>query len=146
MELGEKCLQAQNKDKITFYSLVEAKVPIFVSKSLEERMFVVDSGASMHVLSKKDLSSAELDTLRRSMTPQMEKSKQPRMHKYMFTWFIRDYAIARGNASSFTSASASSSSSTSRTQDMTSRESSEIGIDPTVSGNRNKTNPNIHSQ
>ena len=43
------------------------------------------------------------------------------------------------------SASASSSSSTSRTQDMTSRESSEIGIDPTVSGNGNKTNPNLQS-
>ena len=32
-------------------------------------MFVVDSGASMHMLSKKDLSSDEMDTLRRSRTP-----------------------------------------------------------------------------
>ena len=31
-------------------------------------MFVVDSGASMHILSKKDLSSDEIDTLRRSRT------------------------------------------------------------------------------
>ena len=30
----------------------------------EEREFVVDSGASMHTLSKKDLNSAELDTFR----------------------------------------------------------------------------------
>ena len=30
---------------------------------------MVDSGASMHMLSKKDLSSDEMDTLRRSRTP-----------------------------------------------------------------------------
>ena len=30
---------------------------------LEEREFVVDSGASMHMISKKDLSNAEMDTL-----------------------------------------------------------------------------------
>ena len=35
----------------------------------EERMFVVDSGASMHMLSKKDLSSDAMDTLRRSRNP-----------------------------------------------------------------------------
>ena len=40
-----------------------------VSKNTEERMFVVDSGASMHMLSKKDLSSDEMDTLQRSRTP-----------------------------------------------------------------------------
>ena len=32
-------------------------------------MFVVDSGASMHMLSKKDLSSDEMDPLRWSRTP-----------------------------------------------------------------------------
>ena len=32
-------------------------------------MFVVDSGASMHMLSKKDLSSDEMDTLRRCRNP-----------------------------------------------------------------------------
>ena len=32
-------------------------------------MFVVDSGTSMHMRSKKDLSSDELDTLRRSRNP-----------------------------------------------------------------------------
>ena len=35
----------------------------------EEREFVVDSGASMDMLSKKDLSSAELVTLRKSRNP-----------------------------------------------------------------------------
>ena len=35
----------------------------------EEREFVVDSGASMHVISKKDLSDAEMDTLMKSCSP-----------------------------------------------------------------------------
>ena len=36
---------------------------------VEERMFVVESGASMHMLNKSGLSSDEVDTLRRSRTP-----------------------------------------------------------------------------
>ena len=67
MGLGEECVQAQKiKTKTAFYSPVEAKVPVFISTSPEERMFVIDSGASMHMLRKRDLSSAEMDTLRRS--------------------------------------------------------------------------------
>ena len=40
-----------------------------ISKSLDERMFFVDSGASMHMLSKRDQSPVEMDTLRRLRTP-----------------------------------------------------------------------------
>ena len=32
----------------------------------EEREFVVDSGASMHMISRRDLTSAEMDTLTKS--------------------------------------------------------------------------------
>ena len=35
----------------------------------EEREFVVDSGASMHMISKKDLSEVEMDTLTKSCSP-----------------------------------------------------------------------------
>ena len=35
----------------------------------EEREFVVESGSSMHMLSKKDLNAAELETARVSRTP-----------------------------------------------------------------------------
>ena len=35
----------------------------------EEREFVVDSGASVHMISKKDLSDAEMDTLTKSCSP-----------------------------------------------------------------------------
>ena len=38
-------------------------------KEPEEREFVVDSGASMHMVSRKDLNSAELETMRRSKNP-----------------------------------------------------------------------------
>ena len=47
---------------------MEVKAPTFTSKLPDERMFVVDSGASMHVLSKRDSSPTEMDTLRRSRT------------------------------------------------------------------------------
>ena len=39
------------------------------SKRPEEREVVVDSGASMHMMSKPELSSDELDTLRKSRNP-----------------------------------------------------------------------------
>ena len=42
---------------------------MLVSKNTEERMFVVDSGPSMHMLSMKDFRSDEMDTLRRSINP-----------------------------------------------------------------------------
>ena len=38
-------------------------------KEPEERAFVVDSGASMHMVSKRDLNSAELETMRTSRSP-----------------------------------------------------------------------------
>ena len=49
---------------------VEARItPAPASKRPEDREFVVDSGASMHMLSKKDLSSDEMETLVRSGNP-----------------------------------------------------------------------------
>ena len=39
------------------------------TKESEERKFVVDSGASMHMVSEKDLDSAELETMRTSRSP-----------------------------------------------------------------------------
>ena len=38
-------------------------------QKLEERELVVDSGASMHMVSKKDLNSAEMETMRTSRSP-----------------------------------------------------------------------------
>ena len=56
MGFGEHIYKIKNADKATFYTLFEAKVmAAFTSKSAEEREFVVDSGASLHMLSKKKL-------------------------------------------------------------------------------------------
>ena len=57
----------KHADRATLYTPIEARVmPARISKRPEEREFVVDSGASMHMPSKQDLNSDELDTLRRS--------------------------------------------------------------------------------
>ena len=49
---------------LTFGKLVPAS-----TLKPEEREFVVDSAASMHMISKKDLNSAEMDTLTTSRSP-----------------------------------------------------------------------------
>ena len=68
-DLAKNCYKLKNADRTTFYFPVEARLtPTPTSQSPEQREFVVDFGASMHMLSKKDLSSDEMDTLRRSRT------------------------------------------------------------------------------
>ena len=57
------------RTRAAFHSPVEIKTQVLVSKNTEGRVFVGNLGASMHMLSKKDLSSDEMDTLRRSRTP-----------------------------------------------------------------------------
>ena len=60
----------KEKDKATFYSPAEEWVlPAASTKEPEEREFAVDSGASMHMVSKRDLNSAELETMRISRSP-----------------------------------------------------------------------------
>ena len=55
----------KEKDKATFYSPSEAWIVLAASTiKPEESEFVVDSRASLHMVSKKDLNSAELETMR----------------------------------------------------------------------------------
>ena len=52
---GEHIYKLKNSDRTTFFSPVEAKVmPASTSKRPEEREVVVDSRASMHMMSKKE--------------------------------------------------------------------------------------------
>ena len=61
--------QLKNSDKTTLHTAIEAKVmPAPASTRPDEREFVVDLGASMHMTSKKELSSGEMDTVMRSRT------------------------------------------------------------------------------
>ena len=60
----------EERPRVTFYSPAEEWVLLAAStKEPEEREFVVDFGASMHMVSKKDLNSAELETMRTSRSP-----------------------------------------------------------------------------
>ena len=56
-DLARKIFQLKAEDGATFYFPVEIKAQVLVSKNTQERMFVVDSGASMHMLSNKEKSS-----------------------------------------------------------------------------------------
>ena len=68
--LAKKMYKPQEKDKATFFSLSdEWSLPVASTIKPEEREFVVDSGASMHVVSRKDLNSAELETKKVSKNP-----------------------------------------------------------------------------
>ena len=58
MGLGQKVYKLKARHQATFYSPTEARVMLAPSSQKpEERDFVVDSGVSMHMLRKKDISS-----------------------------------------------------------------------------------------
>ena len=56
----------QEQERVTFFSPSENRCLPASTLKTEEREFVVDSGASVHMISKKDLNSAEMDTLTKS--------------------------------------------------------------------------------
>ena len=60
-----KIHKLKKEDKATFYSPSEEWIiPAASTITPEEREFVVDSGASMHMVSKKDLNETALETVR----------------------------------------------------------------------------------
>ena len=68
--LAKSILKLKEKNKAAFFSPSENWcLPAPSNLKPEEREFVVDSGASMHMISKKDLNSAEMDTLTKSCSP-----------------------------------------------------------------------------
>ena len=71
--LAKNIYKLKEKDKATFDSPADKWImPAASSIKQEEREFVVDSGASTHMVSKKDLNSAELETTRISNSPTTE--------------------------------------------------------------------------
>ena len=64
--LAKSVLKFKEKERATFFSPSEKRCLPALTLKLEEREFVVDSGASMHMISKKDLHDAEMDTLTKS--------------------------------------------------------------------------------
>ena len=68
-KLAKSVLKLKEHERATFFSPSENRCLPASSLKPEEREFVVDSGASMHMISKKDLSDAEMDTLTKSCSP-----------------------------------------------------------------------------
>ena len=67
--LAKSVLKFKEKNKAAFFSPSENRCLPASNLKPEEREFVVDSGASMHMISKKDLNYAEMDTLTKSCSP-----------------------------------------------------------------------------
>ena len=62
--LAKNIMKLKDKNKAAFFSLSENRCLLAPSTIRpEEREFVADSGASMHMISKNDLNSAELETV-----------------------------------------------------------------------------------
>ena len=68
-KLAKSGLKLKEHERATFFSPSENRCLRASNLKPEEREFVVDSGASMHMISKKDLSDAEMDTLTKSSSP-----------------------------------------------------------------------------
>ena len=68
--LAKNICKVKEQDKATFFSPTdELRLPAASTMKPEEREFVLDSGASMHMVSRKDLNSAESDTVKVSKSP-----------------------------------------------------------------------------
>ena len=63
------CLNYKEHERAAFFSSPENRCLPASTLKPEEREFVVDSGASMHMISQEDLSKAEMDTLTKSCSP-----------------------------------------------------------------------------
>ena len=67
--LAKSVVKFKEQERATFFSPSENWCLPASNVKPAEREFVVDSGASMHMISKKDLSDAEMDTLTKSCIP-----------------------------------------------------------------------------
>ena len=105
-KLAKSVLKLKERDRATFFSLSEKRCLPASTLKPEEREFVVDSGASMHMISKKDLSDAEMDTLTKScsLTIVITASGEVQTHEEAIVClrigFILDNESLREHASS----------------------------------------------
>ena len=68
-KLAKNVFKLKEHERAAFCSSPENRCHLASTLKPEEREFVVDSRASMHMISKKDLSEAEMDTLTKSCSP-----------------------------------------------------------------------------
>ena len=69
VEAGQMCIKIKGPRKSNILLTFGNRCLPASTLNPEEREFVLDSGASMHMISKKDLSDAEMDTLTKSCSP-----------------------------------------------------------------------------
>ena len=68
-KLAKSVSKIKEESKAAFFSPSENRCLLASTLKPEEREIVVDSGASMHMISEKDLNDAEMDTLTTSRSP-----------------------------------------------------------------------------
>ena len=102
-KLAKSVLKLKEKNKATFFSPSENRCLPASTLKPEEREVVEDSGASMHMISKKDLSDAEMDTLTKSCSPTIviAANGEVQTHEEAIVYVnILDYESRREHASS----------------------------------------------
>ena len=75
-------LKLKEQERATFFSPSENRCLPASNLEPEDREFVVDSGASMHMINKKDLSDAEMDTLTKSCSPTIVTTANGEVQKH----------------------------------------------------------------
>ena len=68
-KLAKNVFKLKEHERGAFFSPSENRCLFASNLRLEEREFVVDSGASMQMISKKDVNDAEMHTLTKSCSP-----------------------------------------------------------------------------
>ena len=75
-KLAKSVLKLKEHERATFFSPSENRCLPSSTLKPEEREFVVNSDASMHMISKKGLDDAEMDTLTKSCSPTIVINRQ----------------------------------------------------------------------
>ena len=68
-KLAKNVFKLKEHGRAAFFSPSENRCPPASTLKPEEREFVVDYGASMHMINKKDLSDTEMDTVTKLCSP-----------------------------------------------------------------------------
>ena len=92
-KLAKNVLKFKEHERATFFSSSENRCLPASTLKPEEREFVVDSGASMHMISKKDLSDAEMDTLTKSCSPTIviTANGEVQTHEEAILWMSKNW-------------------------------------------------------
>ena len=91
-KLAKNVFKLEDHQRATFFSTPENRCLPASTLKPEDREFVVDSGASMHMISKKDLSNAEIDSLTKSCSPTtvVKANGEVQTHEERLQFYVKD--------------------------------------------------------